>query len=224
MMFAFNNNPIDKLVCWFYNTKEDISQVLWRKGTHKTAECRLCGEILDSHKDEYSPMQCGWHKVTKYSWICHSCFDHRNFRPFIEMIDEADRLRWEEHNLKAERIRNKAQEVIDLLKEYLPEYKETLDLYTPYGDLDYYDDDGQPDEFWFSFEITDKDETYVLEINSDGIFKTSINSKDFVMESIAYYVNDDIIYQRTEENPWTWDDSIVEIKRQIAERKEKDKG
>lgn len=217
MRITFSNNPIDKLSCYIDNKKEDLSQILWQRGKHKTAECRICGKTLDSHKDEYSPMQCGWHRVTKYSWICHSCFDHRNFIPFIEMIDEADRKYWEEHNLKAEQIKLKAQEIIDLLKEYLPEYKETLDLYTSYGDLDYYDEDGQPDEFWFRFEIADKDETYVLDITSTGIFK--IGNQDNSMEFIAYYINDDIIRQRTEENPWTWDDSIAEIKRQMEERK-----
>lgn len=96
MVFTFNNNPIDKLYCWVENKKEDISRVCWLTGKRKKVECRICGNILDSYKDIWSPEQCGWHRVNKYSWICHRCFDHRNFRPFIEMIDEADRKTWEE--------------------------------------------------------------------------------------------------------------------------------
>lgn len=95
MVFTFNNNPIDKLGCWIANKKEELSRVNWLMGKHKKIECRICGDILDSRKDIWSPEQCGWHKVNKYTWICHRCMDHRNFRPFIEMIDEADRKHWE---------------------------------------------------------------------------------------------------------------------------------
>ena len=91
MVFTFSNNPIDRLGCWIENKKEELSRVKWRMGKHKKIECRICGDILDSRKDIWSPEQCGWHKVNKYTWICHRCMDHRNFRPFIEMIDEADR-------------------------------------------------------------------------------------------------------------------------------------
>lgn len=217
MVFTFNNNPIDKLVCWFYNTKEDISQVLWRKGKHKTAKCRICGKILDSHKDEYSPMQCGWHKVTKYSWICHSCFDHRNFIPFIEMIDEADRKYWEEHKRILEKIRLKAQEVIDLLKEYLPEYKETLDLYQSNFDLDCFDADGCLTETNFSFIIEDKNEEYMLEIRNSCILKTMVSNKEVI--EVANYLDEEVAKQRTFENPWSWDDTIEVIKSRLNKEK-----
>ena len=43
----------------------------------------------------YSPMQCGWAKLDKYTYICHSCLCHRNFRPYIEQIDEDERKFWE---------------------------------------------------------------------------------------------------------------------------------
>ena len=77
MQFTLSNNPIDKLVCWFYNTKEDISPVYWINGKQKKAECRICGDVLDSWKDKYSPMQCGWHKIGNRSHriftVEHAC-------------------------------------------------------------------------------------------------------------------------------------------------------
>ena len=101
MKFTFSNNPISMLKCWYWNKKEDISQIIWQKGKRKRIQCRICGKVLDSWKEEYSPIQCGWHRVNKYSWICHMCFDHRNFRPFIEAIDEADRKCWEKMEEKS---------------------------------------------------------------------------------------------------------------------------
>lgn len=95
MQFTLSNNPIDKLSCWIHNKKEKLSQVKWNMGEHKEVECRICGNKLNSYTDMYSPMQCGWHKVNKYSWICHRCFDHRDFRPYIEQIDEDERKLWE---------------------------------------------------------------------------------------------------------------------------------
>ena len=96
MQISMSNNPIDKLDCYLHNKKEELSRVIWLMGKRKKVECRICGDVLDSWKDFYAPEQCGWHRVTKYAWVCHRCFDHRNFRPFIEMIDEADRKAWEE--------------------------------------------------------------------------------------------------------------------------------
>ena len=218
MQISLSNNPLDKLDCFLHNKTEELSRVIWLMGEQKKAECRICGDVMDSYKDVFSPTQAGWRRIGKYTWVCHNCLEHRNFRPFIKIVDEADRKYWEEHNLKSERIRNKAQEIIDLLKEYLPEYKETLDLYQLY-DLNYYDENGQLNEFWFSFEIEDKDSTYVLDITNTGILKESKDKDNYFMESIAYYINDEALYQRTKESPWTWDDAIIEIKRQIAERK-----
>ena len=153
MQFTFSNNPIDKLYCWIHNKREELSQVKWIMGNHKEIECGICRKKLDNWKDMYSPMQCGWHKIDKYTWICHSCLYHRDFEPFIEMIDEAHRKHWEEINMKEERIRTKAKQIIDLLKEYLPEYKETLDLCDFYLNIDYCDDDGYPTETNFSIII-----------------------------------------------------------------------
>lgn len=98
MQFSMSDNPIDKLGCYLHNKKEDLSRVVWLMGKHKKIECRICGKVLDSWHDVYSPMQCGWVRITKYKWICHSCLDHRDFRPYIKQIDEDERVRWEKTN------------------------------------------------------------------------------------------------------------------------------
>ena len=216
MQFTFSNNPIDRLSCWLHNKKEDLSRVQWLKGKRKEVECRICGKVLDSSKDPYSPMQCGWHKVDKYNnWICHNCFDHRDFRPFIEMIDEENRKEWEErHRIITEQIEPKAQEIIDLLKEYLPEYKETLDLYKPV-DLFYFDDDGYFTENNFSFIIDDKNDEYQLEIKSDCVIKSIEKGKKVIETEVAHYVDE----EKIKTNPWTWDDAIKVIKKRLEEKK-----
>ena len=106
MQFTFSNNPIDKLICKIHNTREDLSRVKWLMGKRKKVECHICGKVLDSWKDMYSPEQCGWFRINKYMWICHSCIGHRNFRPFIEMIDEAERKAWEEVKKQEEKEKN----------------------------------------------------------------------------------------------------------------------
>ena len=83
MKFTLSNNPIDKLLCWIYNKTEKVSQIKWITGKHKKCECRICGKILDNYIDMYSPMQCGWVKISKCAWICHRCLEHRNFRKYI---------------------------------------------------------------------------------------------------------------------------------------------
>lgn len=216
MQISMSNNPIDKLSCWIYNKKEELSQVKWITGKQKEVECRICGDKLNNRRDMYSPMQCGWRRIGKYTWICHSCLDHRNFRPYIEQIDEENRLYWEEHNLKSEKIRLKAKEIIDLLKEYLPEYKETLDLYDFY-DVDFIDENGNVDEIDFSFTIEDANEEYVLDIRNTSILKATVNNKEAI--KIANYLDEEVAKTCTYENPWTWDDAIKVIKKQIEDKK-----
>lgn len=91
MQISISNNPLDKLSCWIYNKTEELSQVRWIMGKHKECECRICGNKLDNRRDMYSPMQCGWMRVGKYRYICHRCLEHRNFKPYIEQIDEDER-------------------------------------------------------------------------------------------------------------------------------------
>ena len=99
MMFTPSSNPIDKLSCWIYNKKEDLSRVIWLMGKHKKVKCKICGKVLDSWTDTYSPMQCGWHRLGNI-WFCHRCLEHRNFKPYIEQIDaDEDRL-WKEMEQK----------------------------------------------------------------------------------------------------------------------------
>jgi len=96
MIFTTSNNQIDKLSCYLDNKKEELSRVHWLMGKHKKVECTICGDILDSYRDIWSPMQCGWYKIGEYRWICHRCLDHRDFRKYIPQIDEDERKLWEE--------------------------------------------------------------------------------------------------------------------------------
>lgn len=96
MQISMSNNPIDRLNCYLHNKKEDLSRVVWLMGKRKKIECRICGDTLDSYKDVWSPMQCGWVRINKYKWVCHRCLDHRDFKKYIPMVDEDERKLWEE--------------------------------------------------------------------------------------------------------------------------------
>ena len=98
MKITLNNNPIDHLSCCFHNKIEELSRVQWLMGKHKKVECRICRDTMDSWKDIYSPIQCGWKQINKYTWICHRCLYHRDFTPYIEQIDEAERKAFEKSN------------------------------------------------------------------------------------------------------------------------------
>lgn len=101
MQISLSNNPINKLSCLVHNKKEELSQIKWIMGKHKECECRICGDKLNNRRDMYSPMQCGWERVG-HTWICHSCLCHRNFKPYIEQIDEDERKLWEKSEKKHE--------------------------------------------------------------------------------------------------------------------------
>jgi NAD-dependent SIR2 family protein deacetylase len=90
-------NPFDKLLVKLDNFAEQFSQYIWLHGKHKRCTCHICGEIIDSRKSKYSPIQCGWVRVrgNEYRpWICHECWGHRNFKPYIEKIDKDDAEKW----------------------------------------------------------------------------------------------------------------------------------
>lgn len=93
MRISFSNNPIDKLSCYIYNKIEELSRIFLLIGKPKQIKCTICGDVLDSRRDVYSPMQCGWYKIgnSKYTWICHECLCHRDFKKYISMIDEDER-------------------------------------------------------------------------------------------------------------------------------------
>ena len=114
MRFTFDNNPISRLECFLYNKMEDLSRVHWLMGKTKKVECRICGDKLDSRKDIYSPKQCGWKKIDKFTYVCHRCLDHRDFRPYIKQIDEEERKSaWvsQERQKTLDRLRNFKQVV-----------------------------------------------------------------------------------------------------------------
>ena len=117
---------------------------------------------------------------------------------------------------REQKLRIKAQEVIDLLKEYLPEYKETLDKYDSVLDINCYDTDGELDEIDFNFTIGDQNEEYVLDIQNTGIYKVLVSTKELI--KVTDYFDEEIAAQCTLENPWTWDDAIAVIKKQMEER------
>jgi len=82
-----------------WTIKELIYGERWRARPH-VAECVICGKMLQSKEDYYSPEQYGWMKIidvwgtNKDWWICHRCFYHRNFRPFIEEADRREKEKY----------------------------------------------------------------------------------------------------------------------------------
>lgn len=86
-------NPIDYLFMTISNLKERLTRIQWRFRPHHVV-CRICGEVLRSDQDKYSPEECGWGKIDKWTWICHSCLCHRDFKPYIPQIDEDERKKW----------------------------------------------------------------------------------------------------------------------------------
>ena len=120
---------------------------------------------------------------------------------------------------REQKLRIKAQEVIDLLKEYLPEYKEAFDLYDPDKEycLDISEEETECICGEFTFILGDPNETYVLDITNASILKCIVSTKEVIR--VAKYLDREKYKTCTYQNPWTWDDAIEEIKRQIADRK-----
>lgn len=90
MQVTFSNNQINKFQCWLSNAYEKITQIRWNLKRH-CIQCHICGEVLDSRVIPYSPEQCGWKRLKDQwykPWICHSCLEHRDFKPYIKMVDE----------------------------------------------------------------------------------------------------------------------------------------
>lgn len=99
---------------------------------------------------------------------------------------------------REQKLRLKAQEVIDLLKEYLPEYKEVFDLYNPDRHL-------MINEIWEEYEIGEFDiniynkrMNYVLEISNHYIYQLSEEAD--VLNYICF-VNKEKIKTCTKDNP-----------------------
>lgn len=116
---------------------------------------------------------------------------------------------------REERLRIKAQEVIDLLKEYLPEYKETFDLYNPDRHLMINEvlEDHEIGEF--DINIYNKRMNYILEISNRSIYKLSEDAD--VLNYICFVNKEDLkVYEN--DKPWTWDDAIKVIKKRLEEK------
>lgn len=93
MQITFSNNPIDRFNCWLSNTYEKLTQFRWQLKHHRVV-CHICGEVLDSKEEKYSPEQCGWKRLKDEwyrPWICHTCLYHRDFEPHIKKIDKEQR-------------------------------------------------------------------------------------------------------------------------------------
>ena len=80
MRISMSNNPLDKLSCYVHNRIEDLSQIMWIMGKEKKVKCKICGNVLHSWRDMYSPIQCGWGRIDRYTWVCHKCLEHRKNR------------------------------------------------------------------------------------------------------------------------------------------------
>lgn len=80
MVVTFSCNPIDRLSCDIDNWILSLKHKRWNKGYH-SCECRMCGQVLNSRKDECCPEECGWARLKgeRYNpWICHQCLDHHD--------------------------------------------------------------------------------------------------------------------------------------------------
>lgn len=79
MLVSFSKNIFLQLYCRIENKIINIDGKRWRNGRHK-CRCHVCGKVLDSKKDKYSPKECGWMRLKDRKiydpWICHSCLEH----------------------------------------------------------------------------------------------------------------------------------------------------
>lgn len=100
MQITLSKNPIINIKCWLGNEYEKLTQIRWKREHHRVV-CRICGDVLDSTKDPYSPEECGWYRLKGRifrPWICHKCLCHRNFQPFIKDIDKCEEDFWKMNN------------------------------------------------------------------------------------------------------------------------------
>lgn len=95
MVFTFSRNPIDRLEVWLMNKHEEYTHYVFNKKPHRVT-CKICGAVLSSEKKESpSPEECGWRRIEhKHGWICHMCDAHRNFKPYIDLVDFDERILW----------------------------------------------------------------------------------------------------------------------------------
>ena len=95
MVITFSNNPIDKFSVWLMNIHEKFTHYLFNRKP-QYVKCIICGEILSSkEKETPSPEECGWRTIGhNRGWICHRCDAHRNFKPYIKLVDLDEEVKW----------------------------------------------------------------------------------------------------------------------------------
>lgn len=91
MVVSFSRNIFLQLYCRIENKIINIDGKRWRNGRHK-CRCHVCGKVLDSKKDKYSPKECGWKRLKDRKiydpWICHSCLEHHRENWIKRITDE----------------------------------------------------------------------------------------------------------------------------------------
>lgn len=79
-----------------YNLNERISHIQWNLKPYHV-ECCICGRVLRSDECDYSPEEGGWRKADKWTWICHKCLCHRDYKPYVKQVDEDEEAAWEKY-------------------------------------------------------------------------------------------------------------------------------
>lgn len=133
--FEQNRNPVvkflsDKLstfLCWKSNTLEKCSHIKWNMKRTNRVECCICGDVLTSEeKNSPSPDECGWIMGNRHGfkrWFCHRCVEHRDFSPYIELVDIDESIMWKEGGWQGDGIplEDDRQKKIDILKGMIEE-------------------------------------------------------------------------------------------------------
>ena len=77
---TMSSNIINQLLCDLENFTLKVKNKRWNKGRHR-CRCHICGQILDSRKDNWCPEECGWMRLKGKiydPWICHQCLEHHD--------------------------------------------------------------------------------------------------------------------------------------------------
>ena len=119
MKLTFSNNPLSKFDCWLCNTYEKFTHWYWNLKPHHVT-CKICGEIINSKDDNSpSPEECGWRIIKGsygYGWICHSCDSHRNFRPYVKLVDLDERIRYGMDGIYKYELNKERNELLEHMK------------------------------------------------------------------------------------------------------------
>lgn len=95
---------LDNLYCHAINKYEDFTHWYWNKSPHRV-RCIICGDIMNSKKDKYSPEEAGWRSIKGGKrWICHRCDAHRDFKPYVNLVDVDEEIKWAKFDISKERL------------------------------------------------------------------------------------------------------------------------